>query len=80
MKPVSLDYEIEAWNSNGTSYVWVRVPELVDSNTCIWATWGDGDESNQLALHHEWGDLGFEVWRGLALFSDGRSDGCDHEQ
>ena len=34
---VELPYEIEQWNPSGKSYVWVRVPELVDANTSIWA-------------------------------------------
>ncbi|MDD5522887.1 MAG: DUF2341 domain-containing protein [Kiritimatiellae bacterium] len=38
---VRLNYEIEQWNTGGNSYVWVQVPELVDTNTCIWAYWGN---------------------------------------
>ena len=36
---VELPYEIEQWNPAGKSYVWVRIPELVDANTSIWAYW-----------------------------------------
>ncbi|MEM7396424.1 MAG: DUF2341 domain-containing protein, partial [Verrucomicrobiota bacterium] len=35
-----LDYEIDIWNTNGESLIWVKVPRLVDSNTCIYAYWG----------------------------------------
>lgn len=35
-----LNYEIEQWNTNGASYVWVQIPSLVDSNTIIRAFWG----------------------------------------
>ena len=35
-----LNYEIESWNTNGGSYVWVQVTNLVDNNTCVWAYWG----------------------------------------
>lgn len=35
-----LFFEIENWNTNGSSAIWVRVPAL-DSNTCMVATWGD---------------------------------------
>jgi alpha-galactosidase len=35
-----LNYEIEKWNTNGGSFVWVQVPQLA-SNTWIWACWGD---------------------------------------
>lgn len=34
-----LNHEIEQWDTNGTSYVWVQVPVLA-SNTAIWAYWG----------------------------------------
>ena len=37
---VELPYEIEQWNPAGDSLVWVRVPELVDADTSIWAYWG----------------------------------------
>ena len=36
-----LSYEIEQWNSGGSSYVWVQVPLLANSNTYIWAYWGN---------------------------------------
>ncbi|MEM7395076.1 MAG: LamG-like jellyroll fold domain-containing protein, partial [Verrucomicrobiota bacterium] len=38
-----LFHQIETWNPGGTSLVWVRVPELVDSNTCIFAWYGHDD-------------------------------------
>ncbi|MEM7391130.1 MAG: DUF2341 domain-containing protein, partial [Verrucomicrobiota bacterium] len=38
---VELNYEIEEWNTNGLSYIWVQVPFLDDSNTCVYAFWGD---------------------------------------
>jgi formylglycine-generating enzyme required for sulfatase activity len=37
-----LNYEVESWNTNGTSYVWVQVPALI-SNGCIWAYWGNAN-------------------------------------
>ncbi|MDD5522884.1 MAG: DUF2341 domain-containing protein [Kiritimatiellae bacterium] len=40
---VVLNHEIEKWDTNGSSYVWVQVPELVDSSTYIWAYWGGAD-------------------------------------
>ncbi len=36
----ALNYEIEKWNTNGNSYLWVQVPQLT-SNSWIWAYWGD---------------------------------------
>lgn len=35
-----LVYEIESWDPQGDSYVWVRIPELTQS-TFIYASWGD---------------------------------------
>ncbi|MEM7394788.1 MAG: LamG-like jellyroll fold domain-containing protein, partial [Verrucomicrobiota bacterium] len=35
-----LNYEIEIWDTNASSLVWVQIPELVDANTCIFAKWG----------------------------------------
>jgi len=34
-----LNYEIEKWNTNGESFVWVQIPELTH-NGSIWAYWG----------------------------------------
>lgn len=35
-----LSYEIEQWNTSGSSYIWVQVPELTN-NACIWAYFGN---------------------------------------
>ncbi len=35
-----LNYEIESWDAAGRSYVWVQVPRLADTNTCVFAKWG----------------------------------------
>jgi hypothetical protein len=34
-------FEVDEWNTNGTSLVWVRVPQLSGPNDFIWAYWGD---------------------------------------
>jgi hypothetical protein len=34
-------HEIDEWNTNGTSRVWVRVPQLATTNDFIWAYWGN---------------------------------------
>jgi hypothetical protein len=38
-----LAYEIEEWNTNGASHVWVRLIRLSGPNTYIWAYWGHPD-------------------------------------
>ena len=37
----ALFHEIDEWNTNGVSYVWVQVPTLASSSDCIWAYWGN---------------------------------------
>ncbi|MCE9615615.1 MAG: DUF2341 domain-containing protein [Lentisphaerae bacterium] len=41
----ALAHEIEAWNVNGTSYAWVRVPELGPGPTTLYACWGNAAAS-----------------------------------
>lgn len=40
-----IPYEIDTWDTLCHSIVWVRVPELVDSNTYINVYWGNGGAS-----------------------------------
>ncbi len=35
-----LNYEIEQWDTNGVSLVWVQVPKLAGTNTTLLAYWG----------------------------------------
>jgi hypothetical protein len=44
-----LNYEVEKWDTNGNSYVWVQVPRLSAATNSIWAYWGGASETNQLA-------------------------------
>ena len=37
---VELNYEIENWNTNGTSYVWVQVPTISSSSDYIYCYYG----------------------------------------
>ena len=34
-------HEIDEWDTGGTSYVWVKVPELAGTNESLWAYWGN---------------------------------------
>ena len=36
-----IPYEIDQWNTNGVSSVWVDVPAISTTNDFIWAYWGD---------------------------------------
>ena len=40
-----LPYEIERWDTNGKSYVWVQVPELAQYSAIV-AYWGNPDATN----------------------------------
>ena len=40
----NLNYEIESWNTNGASYIWVQVPALT-ANSSIQAWWGATNQS-----------------------------------
>ena len=41
-----LNYEVEEWNTSGTSYVWVRLPEMSGTNDTIWAFWGNPSQTS----------------------------------
>ncbi|HYG35149.1 MAG TPA: DUF2341 domain-containing protein [Clostridia bacterium] len=39
-------HEIDEWNTNGTSLIWVRVPALSSTSDFIWAYWGNPSAMN----------------------------------
>ena len=41
-----LPYDIERWDTNGTSYIWVRLEHLIDTNSFITLLWGNNSETN----------------------------------
>lgn len=45
-RQTELNYEIEEWDTSGSSYVWVQVPTLT-SNTYIFAYWGNAPSAQQ---------------------------------
>ena len=36
-----IPHEVDEWNTNGTSSVWVDVPSIASTNDFIWAYWGN---------------------------------------
>jgi hypothetical protein len=54
-----LPYEIERWDTTGTSHVWVQVPELVGDSTSIRACWGNAAATNAPA-----GNTNGAAWSG----------------
>jgi YVTN family beta-propeller protein len=58
----ALAYEIESWDTNGTSKVWVRVPELT-ADTEILALWGNSSKTNAwTGAGSVWADDFAGVW------------------
>jgi hypothetical protein len=43
---IPLPHEINQWNTNGVSSVWVQVPAISGTNTSIWAYWGNSSATN----------------------------------
>ena len=41
-----LSYEIDKWDTNGTTYIWVKVPEL-KKDSAIWMYWGNPEQTQQ---------------------------------
>jgi hypothetical protein len=61
----SLPFEIDEWNTNGTSLVWVRVPILSGPGNSIWALWGNAAATNVPASSTDgevWSDNYALVW------------------
>ncbi len=62
-KTTPLDFEVDAWDTNGLSYVWVRVPELT-ADTTIYALWGKAGVTPPACTTNGavWGVLYKGVW------------------
>ena len=65
---IDLNYEVEKWDSSGNSYVWVKVPALVDATTAIIAFWGTAGQSAPAATNAQavWED-GFRLVEHMAI-------------
>ena len=49
-----LPHEIDEWNTNGTSFVWVNVPQLSGPGDSIWACWGNPFATNAPVTSGAW--------------------------
>lgn len=62
---VLVPHEVDEWNTNGTSWVWVRAPSLTGPDDALWAYWGNPRATNPPATSTNgavWSE-GFElVW------------------
>lgn len=43
---VPVPFEVETWNADGTSVVWVRLPEVTSGATTFWAYYGTDEREN----------------------------------
>ena len=60
-----LPYEIDQWNPNGVSTVWVQVPTLSSTNNFIWAYWGNSTNTTPLPGTNVWVP---QPWEGLPAY------------
>jgi VCBS repeat-containing protein len=60
----ALSYEIQTWNTSGTSYVWVKVPQVDASSSTdsIWAYWGNAGASDAQNAADVWSNGYVGVW------------------
>ncbi|OGV63612.1 MAG: hypothetical protein A2283_10350 [Lentisphaerae bacterium RIFOXYA12_FULL_48_11] len=59
-----LNFEIEHWDTNGSSSVWVQLPAISSSNDYFWAYWGSVDTNSPPCITNGcvWGDTYAGVW------------------
>jgi hypothetical protein len=57
--------EIDQWDLNGVSTVWVQVPALSSTNTTIWAYWGNPSNTVPLPGTNVWVP---QPWEGLPAY------------
>ena len=53
--------DIELWNTNGTSLVWVKIPEIAGTNTKFYMFWGGGEAAVRPASTEVWSEY-VAVW------------------
>ncbi len=56
----ALPYEVNQWNTNGTSTVWVEVP-LLSSNSSVWMYWGNASATNSLPGSNIWLNANYQI-------------------
>ena len=76
-----LFYEVEAWDTFGTSIVWVRIPEA-RARSYIWAYWGNPAAALTAPAYTTDGSVWSEdfagVWHLNDLVTDGTTGGTNH--
>ena len=83
-KTTPLNFEIDTWNTNGASYIWVQVPALVDNTTAIYAFWGKTNQSQSASQTNgaTWNSNYLAVWHlneiGTGAVGDYRDSTTNH--
>ncbi len=73
-----LDHEIDTWDPDGESLVWVRLPELSGADTSVTLYWGAGNDAELPAVSASgvWSRY-VSVWHVNAGLEDSAADGND---
>ena len=69
-----IPHELDVWNASGSSYVWVRIPSLVDSSTSIVMHWGAVRTAEQTCTASDTWDGFVCVWHMNEAEGDGEQD------
>lgn len=67
-----LNHEIERWNSSGSSFVWVQVPQLA-SNSWVWMFWGDSNLASSMPASCTNGSVWTDGFAGVWHFGVSQS-------
>ena len=67
-----IPHEIDTWDTSGSSFVWVRIPQLSGTNTKITMHWGDAAEKKTTGQNTWYGFAG--VWHMNATGTESEPD------
>lgn len=57
----SLPYEIESWNASGSSYIWVRVPNISSTTDYIWLYFSSDNPNDRSDPTGVWANNGYVI-------------------
>jgi autotransporter-associated beta strand protein len=69
-----LSHEVETWDPATNSSVWVQVPALTDTNTAIWACWGNANATSAPAYYTTNGATWANGYRAVYHFANNLND------
>lgn len=75
-----LEHEIETWDSNGDSYLWVRVPTMTSATPVyLWVYYGGSGAGPQPTPDNVWTSNYVAVWHLQEDVVDGATDGVHND-